>query len=37
MIETAIDTCLRWGELVALKPRHLNLTSHKGAFAPPGR
>jgi len=29
MIETAIDTGLRWGELIALKPRHLNLhTGH---------
>ena len=25
MIETAIDTGLRWGELVALRPRHLDL------------
>ncbi|GAB3662824.1 site-specific integrase [Nocardioides korecus] len=25
MIETAIDTGLRWGELIALKPRHLDL------------
>ncbi len=25
MIETAINTGLRWGELIALKPRHLNL------------
>jgi site-specific recombinase XerD len=29
MIETAIDTGLRWGELVALKPRHLDLTTGK--------
>ncbi len=29
MIETAINTGLRWGELIALKPRHLNLdTGH---------
>ena len=27
MIETAINTGLRWGELIALKPRHLNLTT----------
>ncbi len=27
MIETAINTGLRWGELVALKPRHLDLTT----------
>jgi len=27
MIETAIDTGLRWGELIALKPRHLDLTT----------
>jgi len=25
MVETAINTGLRWGELIALKPRHLNL------------
>jgi integrase len=25
MVETAINTGLRWGELVALKPRHLDL------------
>jgi integrase len=25
MVETSIDTGLRWGELIALKPRHLNL------------
>ena len=25
MVETAIDTGLRWGELIALKPRHLDL------------
>src|SRR3954451_15604451 len=25
LIETAINTGLRWGELIALKPRHLNL------------
>jgi integrase len=23
MVETAISTGLRWGELIALKPRHL--------------
>ncbi len=28
MVETAINTGLRWGELVALKPRHLNLDKH---------
>ena len=27
MIETAINTGLRWGELIALKPRHLDLTA----------
>jgi integrase len=27
MIETAISTGLRWGELIALKPRHLNLAT----------
>ena len=27
MIETAIDTGLRWGELIALKPRHLDLAN----------
>ena len=26
MIETAINTGLRWGELIALKPRHLDLS-----------
>jgi integrase len=25
MIQTAIETGLRWGELIALRPRHLNL------------
>ena len=25
MVETAINTGLRWGELIALKPRHLDL------------
>ncbi len=25
MVETAISTGLRWGELIALKPRHLDL------------
>jgi integrase len=29
MVETAIDTGLRWGELIALKPRHLDLTAGK--------
>ncbi len=29
MIETAIDTGLRWGELIALKPRHLDLSTGK--------
>jgi integrase len=29
MIETAINTGLRWGELIALKPRHLDLIKHK--------
>ncbi|MEP6666470.1 MAG: tyrosine-type recombinase/integrase, partial [Nocardioidaceae bacterium] len=29
MIETAIDTGLRWGELIALKPRHLDLSAGK--------
>ena len=27
MAETAINTGLRWGELIALKPRHLDLTT----------
>jgi integrase len=27
MIETAINTGLRWGELIALKPRHLDLAT----------
>ena len=27
MIETAINTGLRWGELIALKPRHLDLAA----------
>ena len=27
MIETAINTGLRWGELIALRPRHLDLTA----------
>jgi integrase len=27
MVETAIDTGLRWGELIALKPRHLDLAT----------
>ena len=27
MVETAINTGLRWGELIALKPRHLDLDS----------
>ena len=29
MVETAINTGLRWGELIALKPRHLDLTTGK--------
>jgi integrase len=29
MIETAINTGMRWGELIALKPRHLDLTTGK--------
>ncbi|MEP6814433.1 MAG: site-specific integrase [Marmoricola sp.] len=29
MVETAINTGLRWGELIALKPRHLDLTAGK--------
>ena len=29
MVETAINTGLRWGELIALKPRHLNLATGK--------
>ena len=29
MIETAINTGLRWGELIALKPRHLDLSAGK--------
>ena len=28
MVETAINTGLRWGELIALKPRHLDLLKH---------
>jgi integrase len=27
MVQTAIDTGLRWGELIALKPRHLDLSA----------
>ena len=27
MVETAINTGVRWGELIALKPRHLDLTT----------
>ena len=27
MVETAISTGLRWGELIALKPRHLDLAT----------
>jgi integrase len=30
MIETAINTGLRWGELIALKPRHLHLDPELG-------
>jgi integrase len=29
MMETAINTGLRWGELIALKPRHLDLATGK--------
>jgi integrase len=29
MVETAINTGLRWGELIALKPRHLDLIKRK--------
>ena len=29
MVETAINTGLRWGELIALKPRHLDLAAGK--------
>jgi integrase len=29
MVETAINTGLRWGELIALKPRHLDLDAGK--------
>lgn len=29
MVETAINTGLRWGELIALKPRHLDLLKRK--------
>jgi integrase len=29
MVETAINTGLRWGELIALKPRHLDLTTRR--------
>ncbi len=29
MVETSINTGLRWGELIALKPRHLDLTTGK--------
>jgi integrase len=29
MVETAINTGLRWGELIALKPRHLHLHTAK--------
>ncbi len=28
MVETAINTGLRWGELIALRPRHLDLLKH---------
>jgi integrase len=31
MIDTAINTGLRWGELIALKPRHLDLDPESGA------
>ncbi|HEU5117127.1 MAG TPA: phage integrase SAM-like domain-containing protein, partial [Isosphaeraceae bacterium] len=30
MVETAINTGLRWGELIALKPRHLDLDPDQG-------
>lgn len=29
MVETAINTGLRWGELIALKPRHLDLDTRR--------
>jgi integrase len=29
MVDTAINTGLRWGELIALKPRHLDLTARR--------
>ena len=29
MVETAINTGLRWGELIALKPRHVDLIKRK--------
>lgn len=29
MVETAINTGLRWGEIIALKPRHLEQTTGK--------
>lgn len=29
MIETSINTGLRWGELIALKPRHLDVSTGK--------
>jgi len=29
MVETAINTGLRWGELIALKPRHLDLNKRR--------
>ena len=36
MVETAINTGLRWGELIALKPRHLDLiTAHADASRRP--
>jgi integrase len=30
MVQTAIDTGVRWGELIALKPRHLDLDPESG-------
>ena len=29
MVEAAINTGLRWGELIALKPRHLDLATRR--------
>jgi integrase len=33
MVETAINTGLRWGELIALKPRHLDLATGRVTVA----